>query len=198
MRSLADRLASDLRLLAHNNPNAKVLSNGTGIEHFDEPTAVRLQPLRRIYLRHQLPQPESCPNLDAPGRRQPRHGRRIRRRQAPIAQRPLQQRDLRNLHQKRPPAGPHPGRRPTTRPLRLAPTGPLLAGPYRQHALRSPPRFLQRGPRRCAEAAPHLPASSTGLAPQALLTSARSECRELTDTSAFAIRPAYIRSALSV
>ena len=64
-------------------------------------------------------------------RRQPGHGRCLRRRQGPVAVRALQRRGVRHRHPHRRPARPHPGRQRPARPRGVPAAGPLLAGPHR-------------------------------------------------------------------
>ena len=59
--------------------------------------AVRHQPDRRVDLRDQLPHAQGRRDVANPRRRQPRHGRRLGRREGALALRPLQRRRLRDL-----------------------------------------------------------------------------------------------------
>ena len=68
------------------------------------------------------------------GRRQSRHGQCERRRQDPVALRPLRQRRLRHRHGDGQ-GHEHRGRQGAPRPHRVAPARPLLPRPHRQHAL---------------------------------------------------------------
>ena len=74
------------------------------------PGDVRLQPRRGLHLRLRLHARTRSPRSGASRRRQPRHGRRLGRRQGPVAVRPLQLRGVRHRHPHRCPARPHPGR----------------------------------------------------------------------------------------
>ena len=110
---------------------------------------VCLKPDGRDDLRSQLQDPQSDRDLAASRTGQPRHGRRIRRRAHPLAQRSLQRRGVRNQHAHRPVASEDPGRIRTTRPMRLATARTLLPRPYRDHALTQRRRAAsaQAGPR---------------------------------------------------
>ena len=138
-------------------------------------------------------------------RRQPRHGRRLGRRQGPLALRPLQQRGLRDLDQHRATARPHPRRRRPARALRLAPTRPLLARPHRHPPLRcaAPRRHRSLPPSAwlpCASGChAHVPAASDGgdLGRQ-IYTHSCSNCHTLTGHDTHASGGDLLEADLSV
>src|SRR5580704_2386468 len=68
-------------------------------------------------------------------RRQPRHGRRIGRRESALAVRPLQQGSLRCRYANRKTAGSHKGRQRPAWPVRLSAARTVLAGPHRRFPL---------------------------------------------------------------
>src|SRR5206468_2073280 len=97
--------------------------------------ALRHEPRGGLDLAGQLPHSQDRREVADSGRRQPGHGRRVRRRQGAVARRPLQRRGLRDLDEERESAGADPGRRRPARGVRLAAAGPLLARAYRGSAV---------------------------------------------------------------
>ena len=83
---------------------------------------------------------------------QPRHGRRLRRRQGSLAVRPLRRRGLRDLDTHRTAARAHRRRLGAARPLRLAAAGALLARPHRRPPLRRPDAHRGRAATRAGSA----------------------------------------------
>src|SRR5205807_10017397 len=74
-------------------------------------------------------------DLAAPDAGKPRYGRRIGRRAHPVAQRPLQRGGVRHRHSDGAAPRADPGRRRAAWTVRVAAAGPVLARPYRDHAL---------------------------------------------------------------
>ena len=92
---------------------------------------LRDEPRRGVDLGDQLPHAEAGGEVADPRRRQPRHGRRLGRREGVLGLGPLQQRPLRDLDERRKAAREDPRRQRPARRLRLAPARPLLTRPHR-------------------------------------------------------------------
>src|SRR5581483_1600100 len=91
---------------------------------------LRDEPRGGIDLGAQLPHPEARRDVADSRRRQPGHGRRLRRRSGPVALRALQRRRLRDLDAQRPSPRADPRRPRPARAVRVAPARALLARPH--------------------------------------------------------------------
>ena len=110
-RRVGDRRAADAQARVH-------LDRGRRARPLPQPRLalpLRLQPRRRLHLRHLVPPAPGGQDMAPAWRRLPGHGRRIGERPGAVALGPLQQRGLRDLHPHRPAAsaGSRSGRAPT-------------------------------------------------------------------------------------